>query len=110
MFGPAADNAYKKFTQMSDMRTMAQCAFKIIDYRRQNGSLPDNLNFLPHILQDSIYGKKFIYEKGVIKLYDTPFDGFILSIDERPEIPYSNTRIIWQNEVCSIGLNQTDKH
>lgn len=110
MFGPAPDTAYKRFIQMNDMRTMAQCAFKIIDYRRKNGSLPDNLNFLPHILQDSIYGKKFIYEKGVIKLYDTPFDGFILSIDERPEIPYSNTRIIWQNEVCSIGLNQTDKH
>ena len=85
---------------MNDLRTMAEIAFKINEYRRSNGKLPDDLNFLSVIPQDCIHGKKFIYKKGDIKLHssdETPYHGFILAVDEF-------TQYGWSYSLCRLTV------
>ena len=100
MFGPPTDNVYKRCIQMNDLRTMAEIAFKINEYRRSNGKLPDDLNFLSAIPQDCIHGKKFIYKKGDIKLHssdETTYHGFILAVDEF-------TKYGWSYSLCRLTV------
>ena len=97
IFGPALEAVYKKFVQIQDQREMAKIAFKIIDYRRINGKLPADLNFLQTIPVDLIHGKKYLYRTGNIKLScsgDFSYNGFIVAVDEKhPHHNFSHTRL-----------------
>lgn len=101
MFGPTAAVCYKRITQNNDLRTIAETVFKIIDYRRKNGDFPENLNFLSSIPSDSIHGRKFLYEKGKINLYNNNagFHGFIIAVDESSKYnKYSHCKLIVKSD------------
>ena len=74
MLLPAISSATKKIDSIKDLRRMAILAHKVMEYKRQNGILPESLELISNDLLDSIDHNPFC-----LKTRDIEMPGFKIS-------------------------------
>lgn len=63
---------YDRLATIEDYCRIAETAVAVEQYRKTHGAFPDSLAFLPEMPVDSLSGKPFIYQHGLLEIKDGP--------------------------------------
>ncbi len=89
MLWPSIIRALRKMDNIMDQRRMALLAWRVMDYRRKNGDLPESLEALGEVPVDSIEGRPFDYRHGELE-FEMPY--------KKDKIPFKGFRIAYAPE------------
>lgn len=70
MLLPAWKSFGVRMVSMEEYRRMAVTAVAVEAYRKENGKLPESLDFLPEVPLDLVNNQPFLYQHGVIEIED----------------------------------------